>query len=191
MTGPEVTPQMRAAARANPSSWLYVIDPALDPDREVPPWGMVGAYPVNQNGEIGEHFRHNPGYRPVAHPRAGRPAPPPGAPGLERLLELVLAGERDQAALLPAVLEARLLLYAAGPRDTRVTGFLSGRLGVVAVPACTAPAHVPRVWPGWREIRGRDLATLLYGHPLVLNPGGPVTAMIPAGHLSDAAAIRL
>ena len=52
MTTPEITPEMRAAALENPNSWLYVIDPALDPDADVPPWGVVGAFPVNERGEI-------------------------------------------------------------------------------------------------------------------------------------------
>jgi hypothetical protein len=173
---PEITAEMRAAARENPNSWLYVIDPALDPDEEVPPWGVVGAYPVNERGEIEENFHPNTAYRPS--PAAAT------EPDLERLLELVKAGERDQSVLLPAVLGARLLVYAAGPDDGTVTGFPSRRHGgVVMVPVCTSPAHVPPVWPGWREITGRDLVPLLHGHPVLINPSGPVTELIPAGDL--------
>lgn len=173
MAVPEVTPEMRAAALANPNSWLYVIDPALDPDGEVPPWGVVGAYPVNERGEIEERFQPNGGYRPVARER----------PGLERLLEQVRAGEREQGVLPAAVLAARLLLYSAGPEDTGVTAFPSRRHGGAMVPVCTSPARVPPAWPGWREITGRELVPLLRGHPLVINPGGPVTALIPAREL--------
>jgi SseB protein N-terminal domain len=175
---PEITPEMRAAALENPNSWLYVIDPALDPDDEVPPWGVVGAYPVNELGQIEENFHPNSAFRPAPKP------------ALERLLELVKAGEREQRELLPAVLDGRLLLYAAGPEDSSVTGFPDRRHGTVLVPVCTSPAHVPPSWPGWREITGRDLVPLLHGHPLVINPGGPVTAVIPAAHLSDAAVGR-
>jgi hypothetical protein len=173
---PAITAEMRVAALENPNSWLYVIDPALDPDGEVPPWGVVGAYPVNGRGEIEETFHHNADYRPS--PAVRRP------PDLERLLELVRDGKRDQSELLPAVRAARLLVYAAGPEDRAVTGFPSRRHGVVAVPACTAPDRVPAAWPGWREITGADLVPLLHGHPLVLNPGGPVTALIPAADLA-------
>ncbi|HEV8560879.1 MAG TPA: type VII secretion system-associated protein [Actinophytocola sp.] len=164
---PEITAEMRAAARENPNSWLYVIDPALDPDGEVPPSGVIGMYPVNERGEIEDAFQPNAGFRPS-----------PVVPDLERLLELVRDGERDQAELLPMVLAARLLLYAAGPADTSVTGFPNRRHGTIVVPVCTAPAHVPPAWPGWREITGRDLVPLLHGHPLVINPSGPVTALI-------------
>ena len=177
---PEITPEMRAAALENPNSWLYVIDPALDPDEEVPPWGVVGAYPVNERGEIEEDFQPSAGYRPVQ----------PAGDDLDRLLEQVRDGERDQAELLPAVLGARLLLYATGPGDTSVTGFPNRRhsTSTVMVPVCTSEAHVPPAWPGWREITGRDLVPLLHGHPLAINPSGPVTALIPAGDL--AAALR-
>jgi hypothetical protein len=184
---PAITAEMRAAARENPNSWLYVIDPALDPDGEVPPSGVIGMYPVNERGEIEDAFQPNAGYRPS-----------PVVPDLDRLLELVRDGERDQAELLPAVLAARLLLYAAGPADTSVTGFPNRRdrlalrqradeENTVVVPVCTAPAHVPPAWPGWREITGRDLVPLLHGHPLVINPSGPVTAAIPAADLVGAA----
>jgi SseB protein N-terminal domain len=167
---PEITQEMRAHARANPNSWLYVIDPAFDADAEIPPWGVLGAYPVDASGEIGAEFRPNTGYRPVP------------ATELEQLLRLVRAGQRDEATLPAAVLAAELLLYAASPDDRSVTGFRA-RQGNVMVPACTSAAHVPAAWPGWRRVTGRELAPLLHGHPLVINPTGPVTAMIPAEHL--------
>jgi type III secretion system (T3SS) SseB-like protein len=175
MTEPEITADMRASARANPNSWLYVIDPAFDAEDDVPPWGVVGAYAVDERGEIEEGFHHNPRYRPS--PVA------PAATELERLLELVKAGEREQAELLPAVRDARLLLYAASAQDASVTGFPDAH-GTVMVPACTSAATVPAAWPGWREITGRDLVPLLSGHPLVINPNGPITALIPAEHLA-------
>lgn len=177
MVTPEITPEMRAAALENPNSWLYVIDPALDPDEEVPPWGVVGAYPVNNLGQIEDNFRPNDEYRPTVAA---------AAPDLDELLERVKAGSLEQSALLPAVLSARLLVYAASAADTTVTGFPSRRYGTVLVPVCTAPQHVPPVWPGWREVSGRELVGLLNGHSMVINPNGPVTALIPASHLLSA-----
>lgn len=181
MTTPQITPDMRAAARENPNSWLYVIDPALDPDDDVPPWGVVGAFPVNERGEIEEAFEPNAGYRPS--PVAVQE--PDAAAVLEGLLEKVKAGDRPQRDLLPAVLAAPLLVYAASAEDGSVTGFPNPH-GAVMVPACTAPERVPAAWPGWREVTGRDLVPLLHGHPLVINPSGPVTALIPADHLRTA-----
>ena len=45
---PKITDEMRANARANPNSWLYVIDEAFDPNGAVPSWAVVGAYPACQ-----------------------------------------------------------------------------------------------------------------------------------------------
>lgn len=184
MTMPEITPEMRAAALENPDSWLYVIDPALDPDDDVPPWGVVGAFPVNEHGEIEDAFEPNADYRPT--PAAVREPDP--AAVLEGLLEKVQAGERGQDDLLAAVLAARLLVYAASAQDGAVTGFPNRADGSVMVPACTSPQRVPAGWPGWREVTGRDLVPALHGHPLVINPNGPVTALIPASHLVSAGA---
>jgi SseB protein N-terminal domain len=180
LTPPEITPRMRASARANPNTWLYVIDPAFDEDADIPPWGVVGAYPVNAGGEIDPTFRRNTAYRPS--PTALTPR---GAAELERVLRLIVAGERDEAGLPAEVLRADLLLYAASPTDRAVTGF-PARDGTVMVPACTSVAHVPAAWPGWRAVSGRELAPLLGEHPLVINPAGPVTAMIPASDLRPA-----
>ncbi|HEY7597466.1 MAG TPA: type VII secretion system-associated protein [Actinophytocola sp.] len=178
---PEITPRMRASARANPGTWLYVIDPAFDADADIPPWGVAGAYPVNAGGEIDAAFRRNTGYRPS--PAA--PHVPDPASDLERALRLAGSGQVDQSTLPAAVLRAPLLLYATSPGDRAVTGFPT-RQGTVVVPACTSVAHVPSAWPGWREITGRDLVPLLHGHPLVINPAGPFAALIPAEHLSRA-----
>ncbi len=181
VTPPEITHEMRANARANPNSWLYVIDPALDADADVPPWGVVGAYPVDAAGEIDAAFRHNTAYRPS--PTALRmPAP---ASDLENTLQLIRSGHVAESTLPAAVLRAPLLVYAAAPEDRSITGFPAPR-GTVMVPACTSAACVPPAWPGWREIAGHDLVPLLNGHPLVINPAGPVAALIPAADLTRA-----
>jgi hypothetical protein len=182
MQEPQITPEMRAGARANPNSWLYVIDPSFGQDDDVPPWGVVGAYPVDERGEIGEGFSPNADYRPS--PVALRLPVPSNA--LEDMLQLIHARHREQRELLPAVLEATLLLYSGSADDHGVTGF-PNHDGKVMVPACTSAAHVPSNWPGWREVRGRDLVGMLYGHPLVVNPAGPITALVPAEHLVNAA----
>lgn len=176
---PPITQDMRASAMANPNTWLYVIDPAFDSDADIPPWGVVGAYRVDDHGAIDPTFRRNTEYRPS--PTALR-MPSPASP-LDDLLQRIKAGHQDESVLPAAVLDAKLLLYAAGPDDRSVTAF-PARDGRVIVPVCTSVAYVPRAWPGWREVRGRDLAQLLQGHPLVVNPIGPITALLPAAHLT-------
>ncbi len=175
---PDITPRMRTSAMANPNTWLYVIDPAFDADADIPPWGVVGAYRVDADGEIDPAFRRNTEYRP-SPVALGMPAP---ASDLERLLQWITSGHREEAELPGAVLRARLLIYSAGPDDREVTAF-PDRTGRVVVPACTSVAHVPSAWPGWREVSGRDLAAHLGDHPLVINPSGPITALLPASAL--------
>lgn len=181
MGQPEITPHMRAHARANPNTWLYVIDPAFDADADIPPHGVVGAYPVDERGEIRAAFRPNTAYRPS--PTALRMPEP--ASDLERTLQLIRAGHTDEATLPAAVVRASLLLYASSPRDRSIIGFPS-RQGTVMVPACTSVACVPSAWQGWREVTGHELVPLLAGHPLVINPAGPISAVIPAAHLRRA-----
>ncbi|MGB3442932.1 MAG: type VII secretion system-associated protein [Actinophytocola sp.] len=176
---PEITPRMRASAMANPNTWLYVIDPAFDAGADVPPWGVVGAYRVDGGGGIDPEFRRNTEYRPS--PTALRmPAP---ASDLERLLQWITTGHREESELPGAVLGSRLLVYASGPDDHAVTAF-PDRTGRIMVPACTSAANVPAAWPGWREVQGRDLAPRLGDHPLVINPIGPITALLPAAALA-------
>jgi hypothetical protein len=176
---PEITPRMRASAIANPDTWLYVIDPAFDAESDIPMWAVVGAYRVDAQGKVDPTFQPNAEYRPS--PTALRmPAP---ASELERLLQWITTGHRPEADLPAAVLRARLLVYAAGPADHAVTAF-PDRTGRIMVPACTSVAHVPKAWPGWREIPGRDLAPLLGPYPLVVNPTGPITALLPPSALT-------
>lgn len=172
---PEITLDMRAAARTNPGRWLHVIDPIFGQEDDVPPWGVIGAYPVDERGEIRETFTPNTDYRPS--PKALRMPLPSNE--LERVMQLIHTRYRAQDDLLPVLLESTLLIYARSAQDQEVIGF-PNHDGTVMVPACTSAVHVPPVWPGWREIRGRELVGRLNGHPLVVNPSGPVTAVVPA-----------
>lgn len=178
---PPITADMRANARANPNSWLYVIDEAFDPAGPVPPAGIVGAYPVDASGEIVDDFHPNAAYRPS--PQAlGFPEP---ASELERLLHLVRTEHRSAADLPKVILDATVWVYALSPLQRTVTGFhnVDGR---VLVPAYTSKSLAPREWPHARGVLGRDIVGLLGGHPLALNPHKVVTAVVPAEQLQTA-----
>lgn len=54
----------RAEARSCPGGWVYRIDGRLDPDGEVPPEGIVGAWKVSDGGVLTGEFEANDGYRP-------------------------------------------------------------------------------------------------------------------------------
>ncbi|ASR38617.1 hypothetical protein BAY61_30535 [Prauserella marina] len=178
---PRITREMRANARANPNSWLYVIDEAFDPNGRVPSWAVVGAYPVNGNGEVVEDFHPNDRYRPS--PKAlGFPEP---ANELERMLQLVRTKHRPAEDLPSVVLGATLFVYAMSPVQRTVIGFHNSD-GRVLVPAYTAKSLVPPEWPHARAVLGKDIVGLLAGHALTINPHDVVTAVIPADHLERA-----
>ena len=180
---PEITAEMRANARKNPNSWLYVIDEAFDPNGQVPSWAVVGAYPVNDGGEIVADFHPNEQYRPS--PQAlGFPEP---RTALERMLQLVRTKHRPPEDLPAVILDATLFVYALSPVQRTVIGF-HDQDGRIVVPAYTAKALVPPEWPHARAVLGRDMVELLDGHPVVINPHELVTAVVPAGHLAKALA---
>ncbi|MET0135784.1 MAG: type VII secretion system-associated protein [Kibdelosporangium sp.] len=176
---PDITPEMRASAKTNPNTWLYVIDPMFESQVDVPPWGVVGAYPVDATGEIEDAFQPNDRYRPS--PQALKMPTP--ATTLDELLQLIRTGHRPPDELPPALRTSTLLLYAAAPDQYDVMGFPDPQ-GHVYVPVCTAEEHVPAEWPGWRQVHGADLGPLLEGYPLLVNPVGPISAIVPAGHLT-------
>jgi len=178
---PDITPEMRANARANPNSWLYVIDEAFDPAGRVPPWAVVGAYPVNAAGDVVEDFHPNDRYRPS--PKAlGFPEP---GDDLERMLQLVRTRHRPKEDLPGAVLDATLYIYALAPSQRTAIG-LHDTDGRVLVPAYTSKSLVPKEWPHSRPILGRDLYELLGGHSIAVNPHDIVTAVIPPEELARA-----
>ncbi|MGW3961935.1 type VII secretion system-associated protein [Amycolatopsis sp. NPDC005003] len=180
---PEITAEMRANARANPDSWLYVIDEAFDPNGPVPSWAVVGAYPVNGAGDVVADFHPNDRYRPS--PKAlGFPDP---ANDLEHLLQLVRTEHRPPSDLPKVVLDATLFVYAMSPVQRTVIGFHNSD-GRVMVPAYTRKSLVPREWPHARAVLGRDIVDLLGGHPVAINPHDLITAVVPAEHLLKAVA---
>jgi hypothetical protein len=180
---PEITNEMRANARANPDSWLYVIDEAFDPKEAVPSWAVVGAYPVNARGKVVEDFHPNDRYRPS--PKAlGFPEP---GNELEQLLQLVHTDHRPADDLPKVILSSTLFVYAMSPLQRTVIGFHDPK-GQVLVPAYTSKSLVPAEWPHARAVLGRDMVELLAGHPVVVNPHDVVTAVVPAEHLVRALA---
>lgn len=60
---PPVTDELRERARESPNSWIYSVDRAYDAEGTVPPYAILGAWPVDAHGELGA-FTANVGYRP-------------------------------------------------------------------------------------------------------------------------------
>jgi hypothetical protein len=51
-------------ARRNPGGWVYKIEGNYGPDDAVPPEAIVGAWKVDEDGNITGDFIPNPNYRP-------------------------------------------------------------------------------------------------------------------------------
>lgn len=171
---PPISREMREHAKVQPSSWLYVLDPAADVDGEVPPELVVGAFPVDEHGELGEAFEHNPRYVPSELPAPTDP--------LDAALQDLASGRGSHEAVL-ALLRTAELLLEPGQDDALVVHTTPARRDVVQAYSCDQ--HAPDGGgPGWRRRRGRELARLLPpGVDLQLNPGSALAVTIPRASL--------
>jgi hypothetical protein len=164
-----VTDAVRAQARRRPGGWVYAVDPAFDPDGSVPPYAIVGAWKVDDRGELTGEFEPNDTYRPT--PLAlGLPAP---TDPVDRAVQLAATGHGSEDELVDAVLAADLWVRA-GPGDGG------------DVVAFTAEAHLPDLTGAdrWTQLPGDEVArSVPAGGHLALNPGGPASVRIPAASL--------
>lgn len=181
-----ITQDMRDSAKANPNTWLHILDPAFTPGDDVPPWGVIGSFRVDEDGRIDERFEPNPNWRP-SPVSAGMPAP---ETQLERAMQQARTGYEPEESVLDGVLNATLLVYAKGPEDRELQGFQDQNTGQILVAACTSQRYVPEVWPHARAVAGRELVAKLAGCPLLINPGSKPGALIPAEALLEAAGVR-
>jgi hypothetical protein len=60
----EPNDQIREEAKRHPGGWVYAIDGHYDPNGAIPPYGIKGAWKVNDSGEIVGNFIPNPNYDP-------------------------------------------------------------------------------------------------------------------------------
>jgi len=63
---PEITEAMRAYAKQIPGQFLYMIDETHAPDGAdgaVPPEGIIGAYPIDDKGDVTPLFSVNTRYK--------------------------------------------------------------------------------------------------------------------------------
>jgi hypothetical protein len=63
---PVPPPELVAEARRNPGGWVYEIDGDMvdDPNGAVPPEAIIGAWKVDQDGNLTGEYDENPNYRP-------------------------------------------------------------------------------------------------------------------------------
>ncbi|HTK63782.1 MAG TPA: type VII secretion system-associated protein [Pseudonocardia sp.] len=174
---PPLTDELRQAARENPGGWLYAVDPGVDPDGDVPPYAVIGAWQVDERGEVSEEFRHNPDYR--ASPRALGLDPPTDP--VEAALQRCATGYGQEEGLAVSLLEAELILYAREEGGLYAVENAEGRK---TIQVYTAPEHRPSEWTSWQTVRGRALAALGSGYDLQVNPGAQVSVRVPVEDLA-------
>lgn len=173
---PQLTESMRAAARSMPGQWVYAIDPFFDPDGEVPPYGVIGAWPVDQRGEISDEFTPNPNYRPSPITLGfGEPSDP-----LDAAIQLASTGYSDGKDVVPLFLEAEILTGAGEGGAIPVFYDDAGKV----VMAYSARSHLPDDLPdqidGWQALSGRTLITLTPPDvDVAINADSPARIRIP------------
>ena len=57
-------PEAKVEAKKHPNGWVYVIDGPYGPNDYVPPHAIVGAWKVDESGEIVGDFIPNPNRKP-------------------------------------------------------------------------------------------------------------------------------
>jgi hypothetical protein len=185
---PPITAAMREAARRQPNGWVYVIDPAFDPNGRVPPEGIAGAYPVDDNGEIVPTFQPNERYRPTPK---GLHLPEP-TDALDDVLQRTTTGWASEDRLRAVLLDSNVLVIGQDPADDERHALLvhEDDQGRLAVYAFTAEAHAQRAQVRHsRRVAVRDLLREWPpGADLVLNAGGPASVRIPADKVDSLAA---
>ncbi|MGH2749003.1 MAG: type VII secretion system-associated protein [Actinomycetota bacterium] len=176
---PPVTDTVRAQARENPGAWVYVIDPSFNVDGEVPPFGIVGAWKVDDRGEITGDFRHNPNYRPSP---LALDIPPP-TDSLDEAVHRAATGYGTEDDLVDTLLDHDLLLIQGNEGGIFVAHDDRGRF----VQVFSSDEHLPERWSAWPRMRGRDLAALVTPDcDLEVNPESPARVRIPGKDLAAA-----
>lgn len=60
----EITEDVVKAARENPNGWVYKIEGSFAPTEYVPPEAVVGAWKVDEGGNLTGEFVPNHNYKP-------------------------------------------------------------------------------------------------------------------------------
>ncbi|MET7747943.1 type VII secretion system-associated protein [Micromonospora sp. NPDC005367] len=176
---PTVTSEMRDRARRAPDSWIYAVDPAFEGAPEVPGWAVIGAFRVDERGEILDEFQRNPNYRPT--PVAlGFPVP---ANEAESALQLAATGMGGDEEVRNALREVSVLVpHVPGVGIAE----LDAGLDRPVVHAFTSDRYLPDPadWQYWERLPLRDLAASMGDRYLVLNPGSTLELRLLASDLT-------
>ncbi len=171
MSDPIITTQMRQQALQQPGSWLYVTDPAFADAAEVPPWAVIGAYEVDDQGDVLDTFHENPDFEGLV---------PEPANDLEEAFLAAATGTADEQHAL-ALLHTSELILLTTEDGTQVPVLVEN--GDEFLPVYTSPQYLPDDVPGFRYVTLEWLQPLLAGRSLAINPDGPLSMTINGDEL--------
>lgn len=175
---PPITDGMREEGRRNPGGWVWCADPELDPRyiEGVPNFALLGAYKVDQAGELtGETYLNNE-YRPGPSKR-GFPQP---HTEFELVLNFIATGWLPHQRILSAALGSLFILDIDSPEKLRMGVDGKGRRFLVVY---SSPRYAPRAAAGTMQSEGRTLLPLLAGAILVVNPGAQMSVELSGDDL--------
>lgn len=175
---PPITDAMREEGRRNPGGWVWCADPDVDPRyiEGVPNFALLGAYKVDQAGELTGETYINDEYRPGPSKR-GFPEP---HTEFEVVLNFVAAGWLPHERILGAVLNSPFILDIDSPEKLRIGVDGKGRRFLVVY---SSPRYAPRAGAGTMQSDGRGLLPLLAGTTLIVNPGAEMGIELPGDDL--------
>ncbi|MEU4926398.1 type VII secretion system-associated protein [Streptomyces yokosukanensis] len=178
---PPVSGAVRAQAAKMPGSWVYAIDPYFDPAGKVPPYGIIGAWKVDDHGNVTKEFRHNPKYRPS--PRAHGMKEP--TDHLDSVIQLASTGYASELDMQNAILNSVVYMIppSAGIAEPCVQDGNRSAVGIY-----TSPAHAPNTVPEVQRVLFRELLRDLPEHAILkLNPHSSVSAEVAVADIRRAA----
>ncbi|MGW2310504.1 type VII secretion system-associated protein [Actinomadura luteofluorescens] len=153
---PPNSPEALEYAKQHPGSWLYEIDPFFDADDDVPAYGIVGAWSIDEDGKITDFFKKNPDYRPSPEV-LGFPEP---TDPLDAAIQLVVAGYGDDSQAL-ARLRSSEVIVATSPEGDSDSVWVHEIDGIEGVFAFTSRAQLPKepLFEGgsWRALPATEL----------------------------------
>ncbi|MFB7899638.1 type VII secretion system-associated protein [Streptomyces xiamenensis] len=169
---PPISDAMRAQAAKAPGSWVYAVDPYFNPNGRVPPYGIIGAWEVDDHGNITDNFRLNPKYRPS--PRARGMEEP--TDHLDSMIQLASTGYASDLELQNAltnsivyVIPERFALNSPGVQDED-----RPFVGIY-----TSPRHAPNTVPEVQRILLQDVVRNLPDNAIIkLNPHSSVSVQV-------------
>lgn len=155
---PPDSPDALEYARQNPGSWLYEIDPFFDADGDIPPYGIVGAWRIDDEGKITDSFKENPRYRPSPQV-LGFPEP---TDRLDVAVQLVVAGYGPDDQAVVQLLSSNVLV-ATSPEGDSDSLWVHEIDGIKGIFVFTSQEQLPNEplfeGGGWRTATGRELAS--------------------------------